>query len=65
MRLDGAKVEELRKKALMTQQELAEKVGVHRITIVRLVNEEQQPMISTVGKIAKALGVQMSDLIKD
>lgn len=47
----------------MEQKDLAEKTGLTPETISRIKNGQQEPRLSTVGKIAKALEVNVEDLI--
>jgi transcriptional regulator with XRE-family HTH domain len=47
----------------MTQQELADKIGSTRANINRLENTDQAPRISTVRKLAEALGVDVDELV--
>jgi transcriptional regulator with XRE-family HTH domain len=53
----------VRLRKALTQQQLAEKSGVNRVTIVRLEGGKDQPFPTTVRKLADALGVQPEDLM--
>ena len=55
------KIEELRKKKGMTQEELAEKAGLHRAYFWDIENG-RNISIKTAYKISHALGVKLSDL---
>ena len=57
------RLREVRERLFVTQAELAERTGIAEATISRLENGAQRPRISTVRKIAEALGVQPEDLI--
>jgi transcriptional regulator with XRE-family HTH domain len=57
------KLREVRERLLVTQDELAERTGISRATLSRLENGLQRPRISTVRKLAAALGVDASELI--
>jgi transcriptional regulator with XRE-family HTH domain len=46
----------------LTQEELAEKTGVHRDTIIRLEGGKQPPRPRTLKKLADVLGVSTQDL---
>lgn len=59
------RLREVRERKLMTQAELAEKTGISEATLSRIENGLQRPRISTVRKIAAALGVEPGDLIKE
>lgn len=47
----------------MTQAGLAKKVGVHEITISRLERGERQPSMALLQRLAKALGVPVTELL--
>jgi len=52
-----------RELAVLTQQELAERAGVTRLTVMLLEQGKQQPRPATTRKLAKALKVKPADLI--
>lgn len=52
-----------RERALLTQDELAEKSGVTVSTISRLENGLQAARVSTIRKLAEAVGASADDLI--
>ena len=54
----------VRQRKALTQQQLAERAGVNRVTIVRLEGGEDQPFPTTVRKLADALGVDPEDLMQ-
>lgn len=59
----GFRLKEAREEAHMTQQELAEKSGVSRITIALIECGSQKDVLSsTVVKLAKALDKQPQDI---
>lgn len=53
-----------REKAGLSQDALADKAGMHRNAIALLEAGKRDPKVSTVVKLAKALGVKASDLLK-
>lgn len=53
----GQNIKAARKKAGLTQKQLAEKIGVAPITIQQYENGSREPRIATIGKIADALDV--------
>lgn len=55
----------VRERALMTQDELAERSGIAQTTISALELGKQQPRIKTVRALAEALGVDARELIVD
>jgi transcriptional regulator with XRE-family HTH domain len=52
----------LRENLFLTQSELAIKAGISHITLNRLENKKQKPSFKTIRKLAKALGVEPSDI---
>jgi len=61
---EGANVRRLRQKAGITQEELAQQVGVTTHTIWRLENDPlANPRLRTLREVAKALHVPLSDLL--
>ena len=61
----GERLRALRKKAGLTQPELADLVGVHETTIRRWENNGDKPMPDSFSNLAKALGVSEADLLND
>ena len=57
------RLRECRERAFLTQAELAEKSGVAETTINRLKNGHHGARISTVRKLAEALGVAPAELV--
>ena len=55
---------ELRQDAALTQQELADKAGVSKTTIVNVESGRIMPFPSTVRKLAKALEVDTRTLAR-
>jgi len=54
----------LREKRKMTQAELAEKVGVSRAYLSRLEMGRHDPPLSRLRKLAKALRVNVAELLR-
>jgi putative transcriptional regulator len=52
-------VRELRALREMTQQELADKVGVTRQTVIAIEQDKYSPSLETAFKVALALGVPL------
>jgi len=48
----------------LSQQALAEKIGVSREYIARLETGKHDPPLSTLEKLAKALGVKIAKLLE-
>ena len=61
----GSRLKALRKKAGLSQTQLAEKIGVSLLTLFRWEKNERQPRISEIKALAKALGVPENDLLND
>ncbi len=57
------KLRAVRERMFVTQAELAQRTGIAEATLSRLENGVQRPRISTVRKIADALGVAPEDLV--
>ncbi|MEU6661286.1 helix-turn-helix transcriptional regulator [Streptomyces sp. NPDC046821] len=60
----GHRIAELRRKAGLSQDQLAKLVGVDRRTIQRYENAERDPQFSDLLLIAHALGVLVADLLR-
>jgi transcriptional regulator with XRE-family HTH domain len=58
-------IKEVRMKARMTQQELADTVGTTREYISNIENGHKVPSFDMLDKLAKALNLSVKDLIKD
>ncbi|MCZ0937503.1 MAG: helix-turn-helix transcriptional regulator [Caldilineaceae bacterium] len=59
----GQRIRRLRNAAGLSQDALARAAGIGRVTLVRLEKGEQTPRFKTLGAIANALGVDVSDLL--
>jgi transcriptional regulator with XRE-family HTH domain len=58
----GKKIKELRKKAGLTLQELADKTGLYKSNLSDIENEKRfKPNVGTIEKIAKALNCEIGD----
>jgi transcriptional regulator with XRE-family HTH domain len=60
----GDRLRDLRKRALLTQRELADKSGVGVTTIIRIERNQVEPQGSTIRKLARALSVAPEELVK-
>ena len=60
----GDRLRDLRKRALLTQKELADKSGVGVTTIIRIERNQVEPQGSTIRKLAEALSVAPEELVK-
>ena len=61
----GEKVREERHKNGFSQEELASRAGVHRTYIGMIERAEKNITLQNIEKIAKALGLKMSEFFKD
>ena len=58
-----ARLAQVRQARGMTQEQLAEASGVHRVTIARIETGEVSPKAETLKRLADALGVLVDDLM--
>lgn len=58
----GKRIRRARKDRGITQEELADRVGLHYTTISRIERGISNPPVQTINKIARTLRVDMSDL---
>jgi transcriptional regulator with XRE-family HTH domain len=61
----GAQVKRTRERALLTQQELADRAGIGLTTLNRIENDHAEPHFRTIRKLARALGVDPAALIPE
>lgn len=61
----GTRVREMRIKQNLSQEELAEKAGVHRTYIGMIERAEKNITLINLKKISKALNLEISQLLKD
>jgi transcriptional regulator with XRE-family HTH domain len=64
MEVDMAKLRELRRRRVLTLEELAQKAGVGRNTVWRLEHGMMGAQPRTIRKLAKALDVEPEELVK-
>ena len=60
----GLRIAELRRQLNISQEELAERCGVHRTYVGSIERGEKSPTLNTIEKFANGLGVQIIDLFK-
>ncbi len=58
------KIAELRKEKLISQEKLAEQVGLSRTYISEIENNKKQPNVKLAIKIAKVLGKSVESILK-
>lgn len=59
------RIKEVLKKYGITQNELAERMGINRVSVSRLLSESNDMRTSTVVKIADAIGCNVSELFEE
>lgn len=59
----GIRLKKFRSKAKLTQEELAEKIGLSRDFIALLETGRRRPSVKTIQKLARVLRVKSSDLL--
>src|SRR3989442_14345087 len=60
----AARVAELRARRGLTQESLAARAQINRVTLARLERAPHPPNLDTLERIARALGVGLVDLVK-
>lgn len=58
-------IKTMRKRRLMTADQLAIKSGVSRVSITRYENGQREPKVREAVRIAKALGCTVEQLVAD
>jgi transcriptional regulator with XRE-family HTH domain len=61
----GAQLKKARERALLTQEELAVRAELGVPTISRIENGRVEPHFRTIRKLAKALEIDPSDLVRE
>jgi transcriptional regulator with XRE-family HTH domain len=61
----GKQLKEIRTRRLLTQDELADKAGVGQSTIANIERNHAEPQFRTIRKLAKALDVDPTELVKE
>ena len=60
----SARLVELRRKADMTQEELAELAEIDRVALANIETGRRRPTVTTIHRIAVGLGVSVEDVFK-
>jgi transcriptional regulator with XRE-family HTH domain len=60
----GTKLNQLRTREALTQRDLSERTGLTVAAISRIEQNQVEPRLSTVRRLAEALGVHPSQLIE-
>ena len=53
-----------RRERKWTQTELATRANCHHITVSRIENEQHDPTLSMADSLARALGLELSDMVR-
>ena len=61
----GSRVAQLRRAKSLTQEQLASKSGLDRMTIALIENGRRWPRLSTLEALAGALNVKLQDFFKE
>lgn len=61
----GNCIRNCREESNLTQEDLAERVGISRTMISKIESNKAKPSLITLQKIAKALDIPTSELLKD
>jgi transcriptional regulator with XRE-family HTH domain len=60
----GEKLKRQRTRRALTQAELAERASVTTATVARIERDEIEPRMTTLRKLAQALGVEPAELVE-
>lgn len=61
----GRNIKEIRKRRSLSQKEVAMQIGIDQAQYSRIESGKVEPTISSLGKIADALGVGITDFFKE
>jgi transcriptional regulator with XRE-family HTH domain len=61
----SANIRKHRKRKGWSQERLAEETGLHRTYVSGVERATRNPTVEIVGKLAKALGIKASDLLRE
>jgi transcriptional regulator with XRE-family HTH domain len=61
----GRRLREARKARGMSQDDLAERTGIHSTAIGRYERSEREPLAGTIIRLARGLGVPPGELLED
>lgn len=64
MKIDKSKVEMIMARACLGQNEAAKKMGTNQANLAHLIGNERNHRPESVGKLAKALGVDPTEILK-
>lgn len=61
----GRNLRRARERLNLTQEEVAERSGVHATEVSRIEGGKRDPQVSTVQRLAEAVGLSASELLRD
>lgn len=61
----GSRVRELRRRQGLSQEDLADKCGLHRTYVGGIERGERNPSLRNIGRLADALGVAVRELFPE
>ena len=61
----GDRLRTLRKRKLLTQEQLAERSGIAASTVIRIERNQVEPQGATIRKLAEALDVEPYALVRE
>jgi transcriptional regulator with XRE-family HTH domain len=61
----GDRLRTLRKRELLTQEQLAERSGIAVSTVIRIERNQVEPQGATIRKLAEALDVEPHELVRE
>ena len=64
MPFNAAKMKQLRERLDLTQEALAKRVGVHRVTLTNIESGEASPTLAVVERLARVFRVKLDELIR-
>jgi transcriptional regulator with XRE-family HTH domain len=60
----GMTIKRLREQRGLTQEALAKKAHIHRVYVAQIEGQTKVPSLATLEKLAKALGVPVTELLE-
>lgn len=60
----GRNLRSARARAKLTQEQVAERSGVHATEVSRIEGDKRDPKVSTLERLARAVGVPPGDLLR-
>lgn len=60
----AAQVKRIRKRRGLTQQQLADRAGIHRVYLAKIEAAQYEPSLTTLERLARALRVKASRLLE-